>query len=428
MRNPLADLMSLLVRYISSYLFVKKLHHEKYQLSDIPSSIVLNYFSHGQHIINHPPLIMASQIPSQHRALVVTKVGADLEIQTLPTPKVAIGTAICRVLQAGVLSYQREIYSGQRPYPLPLPLVGGYSAVGRIAAVGEDATTLTPGQLVWIDCVIRGRDDPDSSYLMGIHEGRDEGSKKLSHNVWHDGAFAEYMKVPLENCIPLDEGRLCNELGYTVKDLVYLSHLLVAFGGLRDIKVEPGETVIVSPATGNFGGAGVHVVAAMGCRVVAMGRNEKELARIKDLVKTGLPSATIETVKITNDESKDTAALKAFGTIDAALDVSPPFAAESTHIRSAMNAIRHDGRISAMGFVSQPIGPWQFVSKSLMLKGKLMYERKDILQFVKMLERGLFPRGSDFVQTIEFGLDDWKKAFDTAADYTGIGRIVSLAP
>ena len=110
--------------------------------------------------------------------------------------------------------------------------MGGYSAVGRIAAVGEDATTLTPGQLVWIDCVIRGRDDPDSSYLMGIHEGRDEGSKKLSHNVWHDGAFAEYMKVPLENCIPLDEGRLCNELGYTVKDLVYLSHLLVAFGGL----------------------------------------------------------------------------------------------------------------------------------------------------------------------------------------------------
>lgn len=390
-------------------------------------SIHFYYLDHRD-VFNQRASIMASQIPSRHRALVVTKVGIDLEIQTLPTPQAAIGTAVCRVLQAGVLSYQREIYNGQRQYPLPTPLVGGYSAVGRIVAVGEDAAALKPGQLVWIDCVIRGRDDPNSSYLLGLHEGQDERTKKLSHNVWHDGAFAEFIKMPLENCIPLDETRLSRELGYTAKDLVYLSHLLVAFGGLRDIKVEPGETVIVSPATGNFGGAGVHVLAAMGCRVIAMGRNEKELARIKELVNIGLPFATIETVKITNDESQDTAALKAFGIIDAVLDLSPPFASDSTHIKSAMNALRHNGRISAMGFIPQPIGPWQFISKSLMLKGKLMYERDDILHFVKMLERGLFPRGPNFVQTEEFGLDDWKKAFDTATKYTGIGRIVSLSP
>jgi NADPH:quinone reductase-like Zn-dependent oxidoreductase len=207
----------------------------------------------------------------------VTEIGSDVGIKTLPTPQVSLGTAVCRVLQSQVLSYHREIYNGQRNYPVPTPLVGGCSAVGRIIAVGADATILTPGQLVWIDCVIRGRDDPNNTFLIGIHEGMSEGTRKLSHNAWRDGTFSEYVKMPLENCIPLDEMRLCKELGYSLQDLIYMAHLLVPFGGLRSIKLQPGETVIVCPATGGYGGAGVHVACAMGCRVIAMGRNETEL-------------------------------------------------------------------------------------------------------------------------------------------------------
>ncbi|EED13581.1 hypothetical protein TSTA_098380 [Talaromyces stipitatus ATCC 10500] len=110
-----------------------------------------------------------------------------------------------------------------------------------------------------------------------------EGSKKLSHSM------------------------LCQQLGYTTKDLVYMAHLLVPFGGLRDIKLEPGETVVICPATGGFSGAGVQIAAAMGCKVIAMGRDEKELARLKEFEENRLPSAAVEAVKITHDEKKDTA-------------------------------------------------------------------------------------------------------------------------
>ncbi|KAK8072860.1 hypothetical protein PG996_006208 [Apiospora saccharicola] len=59
-----------------------------------------------------------------------------------------------------------------------------------------------------------------------------------------------------------------------------------------------------------------------------MGRNEQELARLKAHVERGLiygsrSSGLIETVPITGDEAVDTAALRAFGTIDAVLDFSP---------------------------------------------------------------------------------------------------------
>ena len=275
--------------------------------------------------------------------------------------------------------------------------------------------------------MIRGRDDPDSIFLTAIREGLTEGSKKLFRDVWRDGTFAEYARLPLENCIPLDEARLCGSLGYTIHDLLYIGYLLVPYSGIRNINLEPGETIVVCPATGGFGGAGVQVAVAMGARVIAMGRNEKELARLKEHVLSGSPNASIETVKMAGDETTVAAALKDFGTIDAVLDLTPPQASKSPHVRSAIWALRRSGRVSLMGFNENLFAP-SVISKNISLKGKSMYERHDIIQFVKMMERGLFPRGENFVNTKVFQLEDWKAGFDAGAEHTGIGRQVVLIP
>ncbi|KAI2627428.1 GroES-like protein [Hypomontagnella submonticulosa] len=371
---------------------------------------------------------MATGLPAEHRALVLDTIEDGFHVKKIPTPQAGLGNAVIRVSGAAILSYHREIYNGGRAYDFPKPIVGGLSAIGRVAALGPDSTALKIGQLVYADCVIHSRDNPDDLFLTAIHEGQTEGSKKLSHNVWRNGAFAEYARFPLENCFALDEENLCGKLGYTIPDLLYIAHLLVPYGGLRDIKVEPGETVVVCPATGGYGGATVQVAASMGARVIAMGRNEKELARIKDHLLKGLPNASIETVKITGDEMADAATLRAFGTIDAVLDLSPPFAVKSTHFKSAVRALRRGGRASMMGFAEVPTNPWETISKNLTFKGKLMYERDDILQFLKMLERGLFPRGDNFVDTKTFKLEDWKEALDAGAEHTGIGKFVAFAP
>ena len=371
---------------------------------------------------------MATDLPTQHRALVLNSIEEGFQVKTAPTPKPDPGSAIVKILQTGVLSYHREIYNGQRGYPFPTPLVGGANAIGRIAALGPDAATLQPGQLVFVDMVVRARDDPSVLFLSAIHAGGSEGSQKLMRDVWRDGTFAEYTKVPLENCIPLDETRLCQGLGYSLPDLMYLSTLLVPFGGLRDIGLEPGETVIVCPATGGFGSAGVQVAAAMRVRVIAYGRNEKELARVKERVSKGTQGATIETVKMTGDEHADTAALMAFGTVDAVLDISSPAAAKSTHTKSAIHALRNGGRCSLMGS-AEGVVDWKVMSDNITIKGRFMYERDNLLLFVKMLERGLFPRGGEgLVDVKSYGLESWKEAFDVAAEHVGIGKMVVFTP
>lgn len=371
---------------------------------------------------------MASDLPSQSHALVLESFEAGFELKHISTPQPVHGSAVVKVISVGVVSYSREVYNGERHYSFPKPIVGGHSATARVAATGPDAALLKPGQLVYVDCVIHGRDDPGATFLAALHEGGTEGSKKLMRDAWRDWTFAEYARVPLENCIPLNETRLCHELGYSFDDLAYLSYLLVSFGGLRDIRVEPGETIVVCPATGGFGGAGVQVAIAMGARVIAMGRNEKELARLKEHIMKGTPWAKIETVKMSGDKATDTAALQSYGTIDGALDLSPPAASKSTHLESVISSLRRGGRVSLMGLVPIPPILWTIIGGNITLKGKRMYERDDMIQFVKMLEAGLFPKAKDFVVIKAYGLEDWKEALDEAAVYTGIGKLVTITP
>nr|POE63250.1 alcohol dehydrogenase [Quercus suber] len=367
---------------------------------------------------------MATALPSEFRGLWVESVGTPLTVKSLAMPQSHHGSVVVRVLAASILSYHREIYDGIRHYPFPTPIVPGGSAIGRVVSVGPDATRLEIGQLVFVDSVIRGRDDPSALFLSAIHEGSSAGSRKLMREVWHDGAFAEYARAPLENCIPLDEARLCSSLGYSIQDLMYLCDSLVPFGGLRDIQVEPGETVVVSPATGGFGGKAVQVAVAMGARVIAMGRNKLELTRLKAHAEKAVPGACVEVVVISGDEVADTASLQAFGTIDAILDLSPPAAANSTHLKSALAALRYQGRVSLMGFaefMSSDKIRWKVIGDNIVFKGKLMYTRDDMVQFTKMMERGLFPKGLALADTKVFQLDDWQAAFDTAAQWTGLG-------
>lgn len=177
-----------------------------------------------------------SEVPKTHRALVLTSQADGPEIKIIPTPQPGPGNAIVRIEAANIISYSKHIYSGTRPYPLPLPLVIGTSAIGRIAATGPDAVILKLGQLVFIDSFIRGRDNEEAAFLFGVHEGHSEESKILMRGEWRDASYAEYCKVPLENCYPLNEELLVSKLGYQIaEDLQDVSRSVTLLHFFEDI-------------------------------------------------------------------------------------------------------------------------------------------------------------------------------------------------
>jgi hypothetical protein len=61
-----------------------------------------------------------------------------------------------------------------------------------------------------------------------------------------------------------------------------------------------------------------------------------------------------------------------------------------------------------MGLIECPAASCNFVGKNIAMKGKLMYQRDDILQFVKMPEAGLFPKGKEFADAKSFESERWK--------------------
>jgi threonine dehydrogenase-like Zn-dependent dehydrogenase len=370
-----------------------------------------------------------TEIPVQQRALVLTT--WPPKVETKPTPQAGPGSAVVRIIAANVVPYAEEVFSGKRPYPLPKPLTIGSSAIGRIAAIGPDAASLKLGQLVLVDSFIHGRDDPSATILSGTHEGMTDESRALMRGEWRDSTYAEYAKMPIENLYPLDEQRLLGSpadggLGYTPEELSYISALAVAYGGLSDIELKAGETVIVAPATGGFGGAAVRVAVAMGARVIAMGRNRDALDRI------AAQNERTKVVQMTGDMQKDLGALQKFGPIDAFYEISPPQAAKSTHIKSCVLALRAGGRVSLMGGILEdvpiPVGVVMF--KCLKLQGKFMYEHEDVKRLIKMVEMGVLKLtgGSGGKIAGTFELEEWENAFTAAKEGQARGERVLIKP
>jgi len=345
------------------------------------------------------------------KAAVLQAFGSPLAIETLPDPVMGTGEVVVDVVAAPVQSYADEVFSGERRYLLVPPVAPGAGAIGRVRAVGPDATRLAAGDWVACDPTVRSRDDaltPDIT-LQGA-SARGEGGLRLQEH-FHHGSFAEQMLVPTENAVPLgpidptEAGRWCA-----------LNLLLVPYGGLLAADLRAGETVLISGATGAFGSAGVAVALAMGAGcVVAPGRNEKALADL-----TRRFGQRLRPVRLTGDEREDREQMRraAPGPIDCVLDLLPP-SAGATVVRAAAMTVREFGRVVLMGGVGMLGGddlelpyPW-IMRNGITIRGQWMYPREAVTRLVALVRSGLLDL-SNFDVTA-FALDDANEAVTHAA-------------
>lgn len=293
---------------------------------------------------------------------------------------------------------------------------------------------LRPGDLVWVDATVVARDDDQAVALQGLFDGFSDASRALMRvEAFRDGSMAEYVTAPLENLCVLNEevllgGKEKGGLGYDVSELAFLFWPLVPYGGLRDVGLRVGETVIVAPATGPFGGVAVLVALAMGAgKVIAMGRNADALQTLR----RGREDR-VETVQITGDVEKDAGELVRAGgrPADVYFDISPPQAAGSTHLASAFRALKTGARVSLMGGIMRDVAlPHAIIMhKDITIKGKWMYPKEAIPELVRMVESGILKLGSTAgIEAVRFSLDDWEAAFK-AAESSQFGRYVVLNP
>ncbi|AYG69381.1 MULTISPECIES: zinc-binding alcohol dehydrogenase family protein [unclassified Rhizobium] len=356
------------------------------------------------------------------KAAILNNFGEPLTIEDVPDPTLGTGEVIVEVAAAPVLSYADEVFSGARRYPMPTPMVPGCGAVGKVRQVGPDATKLKPGDWVFCDPTVRSRDDalmPD--IVLQGWSARGEGGARLQH-YYRDGAFAERIRVPTENAIPIGDID-SREAGQWCAIIV----LLVAYGGLLAMNFRPGETLLVSGATGNFGSATVATALAMGARaVLAPGRNVAALDRLERLF-----GPRLITVRLSGDPMRDTDAMKeaAPAPIDAVLDFLPP--SVPAHVaRAGIMAVRPYGRAVLMGGIGMLGGeelslpyPW-IMRNNITIQGQWMYSPEAVTSIVGLVRGGMLDLG--LYKVSEFDLHAANEAVEHAAANGGPFKLTVL--
>ncbi len=352
------------------------------------------------------------------KAAVLKALGSPLSVETVPDPVLGTGEVIVDVAAAGVLAYAGDVYSGKRQYLLELPIVPGAGSVGRVRAVGPDATRLAVGDWVSIDPTVRSRDDavtPDI-ILQGLTAGSQEALRL--QRFYHDGSFAEQVRVPTENAIaigdiaPADAGRWCA-----------LGRLLVPYGGLLAGRLLAGETLLVNGATGAFGSAGVLVGLTMGAaRVVATGRNAQVLVDLERRF-----GERVRTVMMSGNEEEDRRQMQqaAGGAIDIVLDLLPP-EASSSWVRAAALAVRPYGRVVLMGGIREDVAlPYAWMMRyGIEVRGQWMYPREAIPRMIRLVRSGQISLGD----VTEFPLEQVNEAVAHAAADAGPFKMTVVRP
>jgi len=198
--------------------------------------------------------------------------GADKIIYgEYPDPVPAAADVVVRVKACALNQVDMLLLDGRFPPPEGLPHVNGCEVTGTVETTGDAVRDVTRGQRV---IVFPG-------FSCGTCEYCVRGERTVCIRYGYlgaakDGGYAELVKVPAANVLPLPEA-ISFEAGAAVPLAMLTSwHALIAQVDLR-----PGQTVLVQAAGSGVGSAAIQIARLAGARVMTtVGSDDKiEFAR-----------------------------------------------------------------------------------------------------------------------------------------------------
>jgi len=326
-------------------------------------------------------------------ALVKLDAGPGLRLEEVPRPQIGINDVLIRVRRTGICGTDLHIESWD-PWAaktIKPPLVVGHEFVGEIVEVGSNVADFHPGDLV----------SGEGHVTCGRCRHCMAGQRHLCANtlglgVNRDGAFAEYVALPMTNIwhhwpdIDEEVAAIFDPFGNAV-------HTALAFEVL-------GEDVLISGA-GPIGLMAIPVVKHAGARYVVV--SEPNAFRRELAMRMG---ATL----VVDPRERDLAdAQRELGMVEG-FDVALEMSGNAGALRSAIDNMAHGGRIAQLGIPTGEItlDVNKIVFNQLTLRGiygRQMYE--SWYQMSVLVHSGVDIRP---VITHRFSFRDFEAAFAAA--------------
>ncbi|MFM2105380.1 MAG: L-threonine 3-dehydrogenase [Chloroflexota bacterium] len=261
-------------------------------------------------------------------ALVKQAAGPGLSLETVPDPAIGINDVLIRVMKTGICGTDLHIASWDAwaARTIVPPLIVGHEFVGQVVEVGANVAGFAPGDLV----------SGEGHVVCGRCRHCLAGRRELCANtvglgVNRDGAFAEYVALPMTNVWHHGAG-IDAEIGAIFDPFGNAVHTALAFPVL-------GEDVLVSGA-GPIGLMAVAVVRHAGARHVVVtepNRFRRDLA-----TRMGATLVVDPTERDLADVQRELGMVEGF-------DICLEMSGSAVALRSAISSMAHGGRIAQLG-------------------------------------------------------------------------------
>lgn len=209
-----------------------------------------------------------------YRAAVFEKPN-NIVLTEKPKPGLEVNEVLIKVAYAGICNTDLSIFSGEYQVPF-LPLVLGHEFTGEITEVGDSSYDDFLGKRVTAEinntCIAYRREVKCPACNKGLNH---HCSKRTVLGIIEsDGAFAEYVKVPIGNIHVLPEE-------VSLKEGTFVEPLAAAFQTFEMAPVHPEDLVIIY-GLGKLGVLICSVAKHLGARVLAVSRSKEKLDRAKE--------------------------------------------------------------------------------------------------------------------------------------------------
>jgi threonine 3-dehydrogenase len=336
------------------------------------------------------------------QALVKTAAAPGLELRDVPKPVIGINDVLIRVHKTGICGTDLHIESWD-PWAAKTirpPLIVGHEFVGEVVDVGSNVTGFTTGDLV----------SGEGHVVCGRCRHCLAGRRQLCPNtiglgVGRDGAFAEYVALPMTNVWHHWRG-IDEEVAAIFDPFGNAVHTALAFPVL-------GEDVLISGA-GPIGLMATAVARHAGARHIVI--SEPNAFRRELAMRMG---ATVAIDPRAHALSDSFASLDMVEGFDVAMEMS----GNAQALRDAVASMAHGGGVAILGLPTADISLDinAVVMKMLTIRG--IYGREMYETWYKMTV--MLQSGLDITPVIthRFGYRDHEAAF--AAARTGeSGKVV----
>ena len=218
---------------------------------------------------------MKAVIFSQHGGTEV------LRYTDVAEPAIGSNDVLVRVRACALNHLDIWVREGMPGVTIPLPHIGGCDIAGEVAKVGGDVSNVHVGERVMLAPGV------GCGHCEQCLSGKDNQCRKYTLLGYiYDGGYAEYVKAPAVNALPMPATLSFEEAAAV--PLVFLTawHMLITRAQLK-----PSEEVLILGAGSGVGSAAIQIAKLTGARVIATAGSEAKLAKAKELGRRRIDSA-----------------------------------------------------------------------------------------------------------------------------------------